>query len=114
MRSCQKMLSNFLNNEGRGSIHTLDFDNKNKTTDKTIIATAIQQNRITITKDQDFLDSYLLKREPPKLIIVRTGNIPNRALLKLFQQNISTIAGLLNEVSLIEIYIDEIISHSSK
>lgn len=109
-----KILSDFLNNEGHDAIHTLNFNNKNKTTDKAIIETAIKQNRITITKDQDFLDSYLLKREPPQLILVRTGNISNKELLKLFRQNIQIITELLSEVSLIEIHIDEIISHSTK
>ena len=109
-----KVLSDFLNKEGYDSIHTLDLNNKNKTTDENIIATAIEQNRIVITKDHDFLDSYLLKRKPPKLVLVRTGNTPNKKLLELFQQNIQTITELLKEVSLIEINIDEIISHLSK
>ena len=108
-----KSLSEFLNQEGYDSIHTLNLITKNKTSDKTIIQIAEDQNRIVITKDNDFLESYLLKGNPKQLILISTGNISNKRLLELFRLYINKIAAVMKEASLIEIYIDEIIIHAS-
>ena len=109
-----KLLPDFLNQEGHDSIHTLNLVAKNRTSDENIIKIAAEQNRVVITKDNDFLHSYFLKREPKQLILVSTGNISNKELLQLFQLNINKIAEVLIDVSLIEIYTDEIILHSTK
>jgi predicted nuclease of predicted toxin-antitoxin system len=108
-----KLLSDLLNKEGHDSVHTSELVNKNKTTDSNIIEITIEENRIIITKDQDFLDSYLLNRAPPKLLLVRTGNISNNKLLKIFEQNLLKIVQLFNSSGLIEIYVDELIVHST-
>lgn len=63
--------------QGYDSIHTLDLHQQNRTKDSDIIAISTAQQRVVITKDSDFLNSFLLKKEPSKLIIVRTGNITN-------------------------------------
>ncbi len=109
-----KLLSEFLNHEGYASIHTLNLDTKNKTTDKSIIEIAEEQKRIVVTKDNDFLESYLLEGKPKQLILISTGNISNKNLMELFRLNINKIGEVMNEVSLIEMYIDEIIIHASK
>jgi predicted nuclease of predicted toxin-antitoxin system len=36
---------------------------------------SMQQERIVVTKDRDFLDSFLLRQQPYKLLLVTTGNI---------------------------------------
>ncbi len=59
-----KSLSDFLNDKGLDSIHTLDFPFANKTKDYQIVKKALDEDRIIITKDSDFLDSFLLKSEP--------------------------------------------------
>jgi predicted nuclease of predicted toxin-antitoxin system len=46
-----KSLSDFLNSKGHNSIHTLELDNKNKTSDNTIVEIAEKENRVVITKD---------------------------------------------------------------
>ncbi len=108
-----KLLSDFFNQEGFNSIHTLNLTHKNKTTDKSIIEIAAEQNRIVVTKDNDFLESYLLEGNPKKLILISTGNISNKNLIEVFRLNVNKIAELMDEVSLIEMYIDEIIIHAS-
>lgn len=65
-----KSLSEFLNQKGYDSIHTLDLPNKNRTKESQIVKIANQEGRIVISKDVDFLESYLVKSEPRKLIIV--------------------------------------------
>jgi len=106
-----KALSDLLNFRGLDSIHTLELPNKNSTSDKAISEIAISQNRIVITKDNDFLESFLLNSKPDKLIIVRTGNIPNPVLLKIFDENLELIKSMISRSNLIEITRTEIAEH---
>ena len=73
-----KSLSELLNQLVFDSTHTLDLPNKNLTHDSTITQLAIKKGRVVISKDSDFLQSYLIKSEPQKLVMVKTGNIHNR------------------------------------
>jgi predicted nuclease of predicted toxin-antitoxin system len=107
-----KSLSDFLKSEGFDAIHTLEFPEKNKTKDSQIILKAITENRVVITKDNDFLDSYLLKSEPRKLVMVKTGNIPNPELIDIFRKNLNKIISMLSRSNLIEINRTEIIEQS--
>jgi predicted nuclease of predicted toxin-antitoxin system len=49
-------------------IHTMDLPFKIFTTDDEIRKIAKEENRIIISKDNDFYESYILKSEPTKLI----------------------------------------------
>ena len=106
-----KSLSNLLKYRGFDSIHTLDLPNKNSTSDKEITEIAINEKRIVITKDSDFLESFLLNSKPEKLIVVRTGNIPNPILLKIFDNNLELIKSMISRSNLIEITRNEIAEH---
>ena len=67
--------------KGFDAIHTDDLPDRERTTDNQIISIATAENRIVITKDNDFLDSYLLRKKPAKqTMIVTTGNIKNEQL----------------------------------
>lgn len=109
-----KSLAAFLSRNGHEAFHTLELPDKNKTTDKQIIEIALKENYIVVTKDDDFLETFFLKQQPPKLILVKTGNISNVKLLEIFSLHISKIEKILSENSLIEIFRDEIIIHSDK
>ncbi len=106
-----KSLSDLLNQLGFDSIHTLDLPNKNLSKDGFITELAIQEDRVVITKDSDFLQSYLIKSEPQKLILVKTGNIHNRLLLKIFENNFQIIVNLLCRSNMIEIGQTKITEH---
>lgn len=106
-----KALSDFLNTQGLDSIHTLDLPNSNASLDKEIIEVARNENRIVVTKDNDFLESFLIKKRPEKLIIVRTGNIPNKLLINIFGKNLALIQSMLSRSNLIEITRNEIAEH---
>jgi predicted nuclease of predicted toxin-antitoxin system len=106
-----KSLSDLLKYRGFDSIHTLDLPNKNSTSDKEITEIAINEKRIVITKDNDFLESFLLNSKPEKLIVVRTGNIPNPILLKIFDNNLELIKSMISRSNLIEITRNEIAEH---
>lgn len=106
-----KSLSDFLCSKGHHSVHTLDLPDQNKTTDVYINNLAGTESRVVITKDADFLETYVLKSIPEKLLMVKTGNIPNSALLRLFEMHLEYITDALAANSLIEITKTEIIIH---
>ena len=106
-----KTLSDLLISLGHDSIHTLDLPKRNSTKDLEIIALSEVDDRIVISKDNDFLESFLLFNRPRKLILVKTGNIRNGELLKLFQNQIKVIEKHISENSLIEINKTEIVIH---
>ena len=69
---------------GHDVIHTLDLPLANQTSDLSIIELADGAGRVVITKDRDFVDSFVLRGEPARLLLVSTGNISNRDLEALF------------------------------
>ncbi|MEX2601467.1 MAG: DUF5615 family PIN-like protein [Balneolaceae bacterium] len=106
-----KRLADLISTHKIESKHTLDLPEQNATPDHEIIRIADQENRIVITKDSDFLDNHILEGRPQKLLIVSTGNINNRDLLRLFEQNIEMLVSLFKEHSVIEIDEEEIQVH---
>ena len=98
-----KKLSLFLCWKGYDSIHTLDFPDKNRTKDSQINQISIDEQRIVVSKDLDFIESLLISNKPYKLIYISMGNITNKKLLKIFSQNIEKIIEYANKHRLIEI-----------
>jgi len=98
-----KTLSDFLNTKGFDSIHTLELPDKNSTTDKKIIKISNEQRRVIITKDDDFLESFIIKAEPRKLIMVKTGNISNIQLIEIFNLNLDMVITMISRSNLVEI-----------
>ncbi|MEH2412743.1 DUF5615 family PIN-like protein [Nostoc sp.] len=97
-------LAHFLKASGYDTIHTRDLPGGNATPDNEINAVSIQQNRILITKDVDFLNSFLTIQQPYKLLLITTGNIKNSELESLFIANFQSLIELFKQHS----YIDEI------
>ena len=59
------------------AMHTLDLPLGNRTPDETINEVSVREKYIVITKDADFVDSFILHRQPYKLLLISTGNITN-------------------------------------
>jgi predicted nuclease of predicted toxin-antitoxin system len=104
-------LSKLIANKGFDVIHTNDLPKKEFTSDNEIRDISKIQNRIVITKDSDFLDSYYVKGIPSKLLLISTGNIRNKRLLELFETNYDKIIELFSEYSFVELNNFEIIGH---
>lgn len=77
--------------KGHDCLHTLDLEQKNETPDKMINFISLTQQRVVITKDSDFYDSFLLKKEPYKLILVKLGNTSKNELLQFFSDKFDEI-----------------------
>ncbi len=108
-----KSLSDFLKSKGHDSIHTIELADANKTNRFNYYwYLSKNEKRIVISKDSDFLESFLLHGFPEKLILIKTGNISNLSLIIIFENNLNKLCSLLEESSLIEINKTEIIVHA--
>ncbi len=98
-----KSLARFLSERGFDAIHTLDLPRKNATDDLEINRISLKENRIVISKDSDFYDSYTARKEPYKLLYLTTGNISTEDLLNLFDKNLLLIIHTMQNGSVVEI-----------
>jgi len=63
----------------------------------------LREQYVVVTKDEDFVDTFLLRHEPYKLLLIATGNITNDDLERLFQHNLESIIQAFNECAFIEL-----------
>ncbi len=94
-------LKNLFISKGFDCLHTLDLDLKNETPDSVINFISINEERIVITKDSDFLESFLLKKQPYKLILVKLGNTSKNEVINFFQNKFNEIIKRIESESLI-------------
>lgn len=104
-------IAHFLQNAGYDTIHTKDLPLKNATSDTEINRLSLSEKRIVITKDKDFLESFILSKKPYKLLLITTGNISNNELESLFVKNIEQLTTLLSNHQLIEMSKNSLIIH---
>lgn len=107
-----RRLAKFLREAGFEVAHTLDLVQGNRTSDTDINKLSLLEQRIVVTKDVDFVDSFWLRQEPWKLLLVSTGNIHNTELLALFQANLDNLAKGFDLFDFIEINRTNIIYHA--
>ncbi|WP_205012967.1 DUF5615 family PIN-like protein [Hymenobacter nivis] len=67
--------------------------------DISIWEAACQQGFVILTQDEDFLDLSLVRGAPPKVILLRMGNLPSRQVVELLQSHQVTIHTLLAPAS---------------
>jgi len=97
---------------GHDATHTLDLPHGNATTDTEIIRIATAEGRIVISKDRDFLDSFLVTGQPSRLLWVTTGNISNNDLLELFKTLLADIQDGFQQSNCIELSPAGLVIHS--
>lgn len=91
MLSCQNLLEIYSLQKALSCIHTSDLLLGNRTSDKSINEISIQEKRIVITKDSDFLKSFFAKKEPYKLIFRKLGNTSKNDLFSFFMEKFDQI-----------------------
>ena len=96
---------------GHDVLHTLDLPSGNRTPDWRINEISVEEQRIVVTKDADFVNSFLLSGVPYKLLLVSTGNVSNRELEGIFAKNLSAIVGALESYEFVEITRTSLIEH---
>jgi len=106
-----RRLAYHLRGAGHDALHTLDLPKGNRTTDTEINEISEREHRVLITKDADFVNSFLLIRKPYKLLLISTGNITNADLEALFAPQISVIAVSLETYDYIELTRTALVFH---
>ncbi len=104
-------LARFLKTSGYDTLHTKDLPQQNATSDTEINDITIEQERVVITKDSDFVNSFMTIQKPSKLLLISTGNIRNSELEQIFKSNLSTLVDLLENNDYVEMNRDRIIVH---
>ena len=87
---------------GADAVHTLELPAANRTPDGEVRRVAVDEGRIVVSKDGDFVDGFFLHGAPPKLFFISTGNITNDELLRLLRRNWPTIAQMLAQGDFVE------------
>jgi predicted nuclease of predicted toxin-antitoxin system len=106
-----KRLARWLTDRGHDVLHTLDLPGGNRTPDLAITELAFREDRIVVTKDADFVSSFLLAGRPPRLWLVATGNMGNTELLRLMDRNIQLLEDALESHRFIELGRDRLVIH---
>jgi predicted nuclease of predicted toxin-antitoxin system len=101
-----------LREAGHDAWHTLDLPTGNRTPDADIIAVATRDDRIVVTKDADFVESFVLFHTPPKLLLISTGNIRNSDLEALFVTALAAIVAAFATYDFVEMTRTALILHS--
>ena len=104
-----KSLCKYFRALGHTALHTTDFPLGNSTSDGWLSEEAAQKGAVVITKDTDFFNSFLLNRKPPKLVLVRVGNLKLRDMKQLFETQAKSLALLLESHDLVELHLDKAI-----
>jgi predicted nuclease of predicted toxin-antitoxin system len=89
--------------EGHDAIHTSGLPDGNATTDEVVRSVAITEGRILVTKDLDFFDGLVMHGAPPKLVLVRCGNMRKRELVALLVGQLDAIVSGLERGDLVEV-----------
>lgn len=106
-----KKLSLFLQYRGHDAVHTLDLPNQNRSRDSELNIISIEEQRVVVSKDMDFVESLLISDKPYKLLYINTGNIDNKQLQALLAKNLEQIILCLKENRFVELTFENIITH---
>ena len=93
------------------AVHTLDLPLGNRTSDAGIIQIADTEGRIVVTKDDDFVQSFLLKNQPQRLLLITTGNIGNAELSQLTGAALPAVVEAFETARYVEISHHSMIVH---
>ena len=106
-----KKISSFLNYKGYDSLHTLDLPNSNKTKDSELNTISLEEKRVVISKNRDFIESLVISNKPYKLLYINTGNITNSKFQELLSKNLEKIIEFLSNNRFVELTSENIIIH---
>ena len=97
-----------LREAGHDAVHTLDLPDGNRTTDQRIIAYAVAEDRVIVTKDADFVDALLLRGIPRRLLLITMGNVRNVDLERILLAALPQAVAMLETHRLVELSRDHV------
>ena len=89
--------------QGHDCKHAIDLPQKDLSSDTEIANIAIEEGRILISKDTDFVKMKMVTDKPDKLLVVTTGNIRNAELIGLFERNFESALKLFASFEIVEL-----------
>jgi predicted nuclease of predicted toxin-antitoxin system len=106
-----RRLCHWLRQCGHDAVHTLDLDLGNRTPDSEVIRIADKEQRIVVTKDDDFVQSFLIHNTPQRLLLIASGNISNAELERLVEEALPAIIEAFENSPYIELGKTSLIIH---
>jgi predicted nuclease of predicted toxin-antitoxin system len=97
-----RRLAHRLRDAGHDALHTLDLPAGNRTTDEEINELSVRDQRVVVTKDADFVNSFVLSSRPGKLLLISTGNISNPEMEALLSSNLERLIEALESADYVE------------
>lgn len=107
-----RRLAHWLRGQGHDVVHTLDLPKANRSSDAEVIALSGAELRIVISKDSDFVNSFQVRGQPAKLLLISTGNLSNVALERLWARHHDAIIEAFSNASFVELAVDKLIVHT--
>ena len=105
-----RRFADWLREAGHDALHTLEMPLGNRTPDQALVELAALEQRVVVTKDSDFVQSFLLTGEPA-LLLISTGNIANDDLEQLLRQQLGAIERAFTEHRFVELRRDALVLH---
>jgi predicted nuclease of predicted toxin-antitoxin system len=96
---------------GYEAIHVFDLPLGNRTPDSFLNKYSLEKHSILVTKDTDFVNSFLISKRPYKLLLIATGNIKNIDLDSLIKSNLREISEGFEKFDFIELQRTSIVFH---
>ena len=78
----------FFQSKNVKAMHVNDLPDSCYSSDKDICKFADQNNFVVVTKDSDFLDTYLVHQTPKSLIKINLGNVSTSELIAIFERHL--------------------------
>jgi predicted nuclease of predicted toxin-antitoxin system len=97
---------------GHDAVHAHDLPRGNGTPDSDLIALATREARVMVTKDADFVASFWLRRLPPKLLLISTGNISNDELWRIVAPNLIALESFFRVHDFVELSRTQLTAHA--
>ena len=88
---------------GHDALHTLDLPLGNRTPDAAVMERADADGRVLVTKDNDFVQSRLLRGRPQRFLLVATGNLDNRRLESLLRAALPQVEKAFEDSQFVEL-----------
>ena len=105
-----KAFCSVIENSGHKAFHTRNLPLGNKTPDEAIVAFALENEAVVITKDTDFYYSFILRGKPRKLILIKFGNQRLQRARLIFSLAFPEILNLISQYDLLELYSDKVVA----
>jgi predicted nuclease of predicted toxin-antitoxin system len=96
---------------GHEYLHTRELPLGNRTPDSTINDLSLKDRLVVVTKDADFVNSFLLHKSPYKLLLISAGNISNDELEALLARHFPALVAALTDSHFVELDRENLIIH---